>query len=167
MQKLTQQDGTVLLVSDEQLQEIINSQPKKIESSIGWTPEIGEVYWFFNHKGVFNKTNYEDEQDMLRISFGICRKTEAEAQKAFNKQEALRRIHVYMRENGLVFYDVDWEDEKQDKWQITGWRYKEELPTKDVLFTWNVSKGDLYFRSKNDRQQILDNCKEDLEIFLK
>jgi hypothetical protein len=168
MQKLTQQDGTTLLVSDEQLQEIINAQPKKIESSIGWTLEIDEIYFYKTPEGrVFWSGFVNDHIDNARISLGNCYKTEAEAQKVLDKQKALRRIHVYMRENGLVFDDVDFEDGTQKKWQITGWDYELKGVESDTYSLVNASKGDLYFRLFNDLYQIQNNCKEDLEIFLK
>jgi hypothetical protein len=167
MKKLTQQDGTTLLVSDEQLQEIINSQPKKIESSIGWKPIVDERYFYFNNIDVSSAINELDNIDYENFKRGNCYKTREEAESMINKQKAIRRIHVYMRENGLIFDDVNWDNFKITKYQIVGWDYFKMKPEENQLFYSNESKGELFFRLEEDRQKVLDNYKEDLEIFLK
>lgn len=99
--------------------------------------------------------------------FGNVYKTKEEAEKIVKKRKALRRIHEYMRENDLFFYEVDWEKHEQAKWMIIGWNYDLQIADWDFTYFKDRIKGNLIFRTEEDMQEVLENCKEDLEIYLK
>ncbi len=166
MKTLTLENGTTIKVTDEQLQELMKSQ--KTESSIGWTPEIGEMYTYLVKGNLIRTiTNNNVPFDRELFEIGNCYKTETEAQRVLDKKKALRRIHEYMYKNDLV-YVPDWNVSNDDyKYQIEGWFHTEDRPTLCQYFCLNNSKGNLVFRTEQDRQKVLDNCKEDLEIYLK
>jgi hypothetical protein len=168
MKTLTLENGTTIKVTDEQLQELIELQPKEVKSSIGWTPEIGENYYYIRFDDVachkFLYTNHNNDKRI--ISAGNIYKTESEAQRVLDKQKALRRIHEYMYKNDLV-YVPDWNDRINLKWTISGWHYNNNEPTRNNWSNINDSKGNLVFKTREDLIQVIDNCKEDLEIYLK
>lgn len=164
MQTLTLENGTTIKVTDEQLQELIDSQ--EIEHRIGWKPQLLDYFYFISNNLDIKERRYEGfSEDRDLVVVGNCYATKEAAKQAREKQKALRRIHEYMYKNDLV-YVPDWSD-SIGKYQISGWSYNDNSPIVHSFFHENLSRGNLVFKTDEDRQQVLDNCKEDLEIYLK
>jgi len=167
MPKITLPDGTQINISEATLQEVIAKQVKsEPEHSLGWTPKIREGYYYLDEDyEIFNNVFLGDEGDKVLGKIGNAYKTRPEAERVVEKAKALRRIHEYMRKNDL-FFTPDWSDDKY-KYAIAGWDYVGNEPLTSTWFAVDASKGNLIFKSNNDRQMVLDNCAKDLEIYLK
>lgn len=107
--------------------------------------------------------NYDTGDDVL-FYVGNYYLTVEEGEKDVKKEFAFIRIMKYVYDNDLYF-EPDWNNSNvSKKWQII-FNYEN-----DVFLPWSTYtiKSDLkfpWFKSEEDAGQVIDNCKEDLEIY--
>jgi hypothetical protein len=151
--------NTTLTLTDEQVEEVLKNAGKK-----EFIKE-GQKYWFVREIGIDNDHwVHATSVDIERLERANVYLTEEEAQKADNKRLALGTIQAYIRDNDLQF-TPNWEYNNW-KWQITGWSYEGDCELYNQYYYNDESKYDLIFKSEEDRQKVIDNCKEELRILL-
>jgi hypothetical protein len=149
----------------EEVAEIVK-QSKETKQSLYFVPKMGEVYFVLNAACFYSSIWKNDNIDNGFLARAEIYRTKEEAQKADEKRLALGRIRKYIHENGLEFVP-NWKNENEDKYQIIGWDYDDDMPDKGWYCYIDRSCHNLIFRSEEDRQKVLDNCKDDLRILLK
>ena len=77
-------------------------------------PKNGEYYWFFTSDGSILEERIDEE----RISVGVFR-TEAEAETARDKQQALVRLWLYA--DNEMYFSPDWGNKEQIKYYVDGY----------------------------------------------
>lgn len=129
--------------------------------------EKGQEYWSLDVDKIIRLTNKNDDIDKRILARDNIYLTEEEVKKADNKRLALGTIRQYMRDNDLIWNDVDWNDGTQNKWQITGWNYDNKEVILEKLWATDCSQHNLIFKLAEDMQKVLDNCSEELKTLLK
>jgi hypothetical protein len=150
--------NTTLTLTDEQVEEVVKNAGKK-----EFIKE-GQEYWYLYWGGQENCTWQNDNIDKARLARANVYLTEKEAKKADNKRLALGTIQAYIRDNGLEF-TPDWKD-TTDKYQIIGWNYVLNNVNHGCSDDINYSQHNLIFKSAEDLQKVLDNCREELIVLL-
>lgn len=143
----------------------------QIDKPKRWKPKAGQMYFGIVIEGsmpMFTSLWSDDETDNFRYSMGNCYQTEEEAQKAKNtgwiaKLQAEVRIEDYILENGLD-NDMDWEDKSQEKHAIY-YDYLNVCFKRTSFYSYcKENPYSLYFSNEADRNNLLENCEEDLKI---
>ena len=128
-------------------------------------PEKGDEYWSIVSNGIFPQTWDNNETDIARYNYGNCFKTEEKAEKELAKREAIVRVKDYIYENFGEF-EPDWEND--DEWKLTI-HYCYEIMTLE----WSLDYSEKHYSSIGylhtgvDCDQLIEDCKEDLEIIYK
>jgi hypothetical protein len=148
-------------LTSEMVEQIVKNATEKKEFI-----KVGQRYWFLTDVGIDTCLWKDCSRDEARLIIGNVFLTEEAVKKVNNKRKAFGAIRQYIRDNGLEF-KPDWSDDKQKKWQITGWDYLRNNCHYDWFCLYDISRHNLIFKSQEDRQKVLDNCAKELEVLLK
>ena len=115
MKTITLEDGKKVEISDESYKAIADSIQSK-----RWKPEEDEDYWYVRDDDGDVGHSYwaDDETDQYRYKTGNIYLTEEEAKTTLARIIALADIREYILNNNLQVDNVDWSDNKQEKWSI-------------------------------------------------
>ena len=119
-----------------------------------WKPEKGEDYWFRHIGRGIVCYNYEGD---------ITDKCVCEYTKIFPTKESCERYWHFMdtvKEKSYEFTDKEWEDYSIKKHIICYTPYQKKMFV-DELYATKVL-GEIYFKTKEDAQYIIDNFKDEL-----
>jgi hypothetical protein len=159
-------------VSVSELRRVISEHPELLKEERKSFGErmIGKEYWFIDGYGIKTNDGYwcNNSYDHKRLSVNNAFFTESDCDKEIEIKLALGRIMSYIRDNEIeLVKDEDWKNDDILKWQIDGWDYIDDTPNIDSSYNTNWSQFSLTFYSQEDREKVVENCKEDLEILLK
>lgn len=118
-----------------------------------WKPQRGEFYWFRSVDGLEHTDSYTNDYDEWRIN-NI---------PIFPTKEACERYWHFMdtvKEKSYEFSKEEWEDDDIYKYSIE-YDYEECEFVIDITTTLRYV-GEIYFKSKEDVNYIIDNFKEEL-----
>jgi len=131
-------------------------QHKPTEDDLGWTI-YGDVY---------RATGENDlEEAMLSYENNNWFATKELAEKERAKRQAIVRVKDYIAENFGVF-EPDWGDDEQDKYTFY-FRYNYNKLDYKFLYSAKHYSPIGYIKSYEDCEELIKDCKEDLEIIYK
>jgi hypothetical protein len=148
----------------EEVEEIVK-QSKEAKQPLYFVPKMEEEYFVLSECSVCVLNWGNGRADNLYLDRANVYRTKEEAEKEDQKRLALGRIRKYIHENDLESAP-NWED-GEDKYQIVGWDYGLDKPITDCSPYIDYSSYNLIFRSVEDGQKVIDNCKDDLRTLLK
>ncbi len=158
---------TTLTANDQTIEvEIPEEQLKKImPKSKRWRAEEDQSYWYIDSGGSSTSTTEVGVRaDDFHYKTGNYFATEEQAEKYRNYLLAIASINEFIEKEGLEF-SPDWEDERQRKYYIYCFRSSTEFIWSET-FSSNVQVLLLlpYFKSQEDAQKVINNCKNHLEV---
>lgn len=168
-------------IIDGSVRQLTEKEYKKIEAILApkeegtrWEIEKGKEYWTLVNTGATESTNVlfrEEESIKSWNDRCLVFATKEEAEREDQRRLALGRIRKYVCANNVKMdryneYRADWND-NYFKYQIEGWKHDTDRPSLILFRSIDTSSHGLIFKTAEDRQMVLDNCKEDLEILLK
>ena len=122
-----------------------------------WKPDFNEEYWFRNDEGTIVYCIYNGYvADTWRYNNTPLFITEEECKRYWHFMDTVK-------EKGYEFSKEEWEDEEIDKF-VLHYNYK----TKEfgVISMWlNKYLGEIFFKTEEDAQYIIDNFKEELMTY--
>ena len=122
-----------------------------------WKPTVGEKYWFKNDIGKISHSTYMCSVDECRANNIPIFPTEEECERYW-------RFMDTVKEKSYSFSEEEWEDDEIDKLVIYYDYTRKEF---GVTCTFCKYLGEIYFKTEEDCQYIIDNFKEELmEYFL-
>lgn len=124
-----------------------------------WKPTLNQEYWFRSASGSLEVSNWEDDElDNGRYNNIPIFKTDQECRRYWHFMDTVK-------EKSYEFSKEEWEDENIRKHLI----YYDFENKEFVAYRTIISKyfGEIYFKTKEDAQYIIDNFKDELmEYFL-
>jgi len=87
------------------------------------------------------------------------------AEKQRDKNQAITRVKEYIVENFGVF-EPDWGDEDEWKYEF-GYSHARDILEEGAINTFKYYSPIGYLKSENNAQQLIKDCKEELEIIYK
>lgn len=142
-------------------------KPYEPSHSLGWQPKKGEEYYYnSNNYGVVLSPNVDVGFDRGIIYRGVAKKTAKEVEQAVEIEEAKHKIWKYMREHDM-FFEIDYKNKEQLKYQIMGWNYALDKPDTDYFSSHDRSQYKLIFKSGADMHKILRIFPNELKLILK
>lgn len=124
------------------------------ESNGKWKPALREEYWFRNVYGVIEwcKNGDQDNIDWQYNNIPIF-PTKEECEKYWNFRDAVK-------EKSYEFSKEEWNNSDIPKYSIFYRCYVDEW---DICLEWTCrTVGEIYFKTKEDAEYIIDNYKEEL-----
>jgi len=153
-------------VSVEEIRKLIKENPEIVgdleKKSKFFKPKEGEIYWMFESSDVFENKNDGTTINKDSIQSGVYR-TEAEAEKALEKQKALVRLWNYADEK--MFYRPDWNNEDESKWSVY-FDYKGKMWQVDDYYSCRENFIFPHFKNYKDAEQFINDNLSDLNLFL-
>lgn len=145
-------------ITDEDYEEITRQRNSK-----DWMPKDGDEYWFVNSLGEKEQSTWVKRQaDSHRLYTSNCFKTEAECDTYLEYLNALKAINKFKLENGLN-WKPNWVNH-EDKYCI---KVNMEKVDWYVWVNENHFNSLGYYKSQEDAQKVIDNCKKEIEIIAK
>lgn len=158
-------------VSVSELRRVIKENPELLtEEKLPFVERmIEKEYWYMSDSGEKILETYTGEyEDVDRLSINNVFFTESDCDKEIAKRKALGNIMSYIRDNEIeLVKDEDYSNREIEKHCISGWNYDEDKVNEDVWCFVDWSKFSLAFYSREDREKVIENCKEDLTTLLK
>jgi len=149
----------------QELEAQIKNLQEEIEKMKGnKLPENGIEFFNIGQDG--KKACYKwagDNVDLYLFYTGNFYLTEQEAEKAEQKAQALMRIKKFIFENNIS-QEVDWSNYDTEKYFIVYDHKYKEIQHRAISYSTHFDKIG-YFNSQEDVEKVIENCKEDLEIF--
>jgi len=143
-------------------------QVKKYISEIDNKPniEMETEYWYINEfieKEYTSWDNYEYDKNTLKNHNLYL--IEADCDKQIAKNKALNKIKTYLKDNFEEFLP-DWEDEDEDKYNLY---YDYEDEEWDYCSNGNFRELFLlpFLKSDEQAEQVIKDCKKELDILIK
>jgi hypothetical protein len=153
-------NGVEVTLTQEQIDQILKENEKK-----GGYPENGTGYWRLTAYGLVLPDCWDGaEEDTLGFDTGNYYTTEAEAEKALEKLQALARIRKYIRENNYGI-EPNWENLNMPFFprcfrigyhRLYGDFFVNVVST--ARFETNIG----YLKSSLYAEDVIKNCKDDL-----
>ena len=150
-----------ITLTEEEIREIVEASKEKK----GFI-EIETRYWSLDCYSVNSFIWVDGTIGNKKLARGNVYLTEEEAQRADSKRLVLGTIQAFIRDNNLEF-KPDWGNENETKYTIAGWNYNNDAPNIDYYYQLNISSYNLIFKSAEDMQLVLDECRKELKILLK
>lgn len=158
-------DGGVMAYARQTLEKFPNILAdwfEKVEeptNSIHWKPKFGEDYCFVDDFARITRTRWSDTHvDEQRYKLGIIRRTEAEAEKALERQMAIATL---MRDSN---FEPDWSNNDQNKWTAYYNHNDKELLIETTAFLQYPSA--IYFDTYDSIKKSIKNHKKEWLIYL-
>lgn len=160
-----------LEVSVDELRRVIKENPEILQEEKKPFAErmIGKEYWVINANGdkiKYTWQNVDYDKDCLSLNNTFF--TESDCDKEIARRKALGNIMSYIRDNDIeLIKDEDWKNKDIVKYGFGGWDYRNNELIRTSNFTYDDSVLRENFYSQEDREKVISNCANDLEILLK
>lgn len=128
-------------------------------------PNWRDEYFYIDNRKIFNCGWEEDEIDRGRLSIGNVFKTKEEAETKLNWLKSVQRVKDYI-EREFGEFVPDWSDIKVGKF-IIYYDYSNKRLGWDRYTYLKYYSPIGYLKSIEDYNQLIKDCKEDLEIIFK
>lgn len=153
-------NGKEIELTEEQMKVLGLEEPKEYKR---WKPEIGERYFGRNNDGdIVDYKWQEDPYDIYAYKIrGVC-KTEAEAQKARDRQFALVRVNDRIMELNAD-WKPDWRNIDQRKYTVKYDHLSRKFTT-DNFVIMEIPMNLDWIASNQVADQIIKECEGDLRL---
>ena len=154
-----------LLITDEAIRNLIAENPELKEEG-GKLLNNGEYYWYISDEANIICEEWRTiDKDLFRYYQGNCFKTEEETEKALEIKQAENRVRKYIWDNDYEIENVDWSDD-QEKWCIY---YDASTGELKLISVYNHNYRTIFENiiSEVACKDIIEHCKEDLELIFK
>ena len=158
-------DGGVMAYARQTLEKFPNILAdwfEKVEeptNSIHWKPKFDEDYCFVDDFACITRARWSDTHvDEQRYKLGIIKRTEAEAEKALERQMAIATL---MRDSN---FEPDWSNNDQNKWTAYYNHNDKELLIEATAFLQYPSA--IYFDTYDSIKKSIKNHKKEWLIYL-
>lgn len=121
-----------------------------------WKPEYGEGYFCVTGYGIGNNIWKNDYMDSSYYGIDNCFKTKEEAEFALKKIKVKTELRRFAEENNE--YEIDWKDEKQEKWFIF-YNCKEEII--NPIYVYDFCVCNICFTSEEIARQAIKSIGEE------
>jgi len=157
-------DNKEIEISDESFKEL---KRQLIKEENRFVPKDGQKYWYIIFGGYKCKAKWENKRsDIFKLGQGNVFETEAEAEEHEKYLQAISKITNYCYENNLEVKNLNWNDEKQEKYYIFyAFAEKEYSCLYDIMNKTATTLPSL--KSEDACKQVIKNCKKELDIIFK
>lgn len=161
----------VIEIDVDEIRRVIKENPEILkEEKLHFVERmIGKKYWYIDEMGNKYESVWQyNGLDTNRLNINNIYWTESSCDKAILQKHALGNILAYIRDNEIeLVKDEDWSNGDIEKFCIDGWDYDENEIWFSETFSVDTSQFSLAFYSQEDREKVIENCKEDLTTLLK
>jgi sugar-specific transcriptional regulator TrmB len=144
----------------------LQEELKRLEegNSFKWRAPYNDYFFYLNSfNDIINRSiDLDFGSDNTLFIAGNYFKTEELAKEYQEYLKALHRVKIYIKENDLWFRP-DYDNDMQSKWLI-GYQYKDKKYIVGLNYSVIADCILPVFKEKEHAEQVIDNCKQDLDI---